>query len=151
MVVNINRELQDELQVFQGDAVLLKGKKRRETVCICVPSDDIPRTTIRMSRAVRDNLSCKLGDIITLLPAKDMKFGQHVLIAVFKDSVEGFEGDLYETFIKPYFLEAYRPVYEGDVFTCRAAMRAVDFKIMKTFFFLISVFFIFLFIYFLSA
>jgi transitional endoplasmic reticulum ATPase len=32
-VVSINPEKMEELQLFKGDTVLLKGKKRRDTVC----------------------------------------------------------------------------------------------------------------------
>ena len=32
-------------------------------------------------------------------------------------------------FLKPYFVEAYRPVHKGDIFTVQAAMRTVEFKV----------------------
>ena len=35
-VVALSQEKMDELQLFRGDTVLLKGKRRRETVCVCV-------------------------------------------------------------------------------------------------------------------
>jgi transitional endoplasmic reticulum ATPase len=34
--------------------------------------------------------------------------------------------------LKPYFLEAYRPVKKGDTFLARGAMRAVEFKVIET-------------------
>jgi hypothetical protein len=39
--------------------------------------------------------------------------------------------NLYEAFLKPYFLESYCPVRKGDVFVCRN-MRAVEFKVLDT-------------------
>ena len=27
----------DELKIFKGDAVILKGKKRKDTICIALP------------------------------------------------------------------------------------------------------------------
>ncbi len=35
-----------------------------------------------------------------------------------------------QTFLKPYFLEAYRPVRKDDLFLVRGGMRAVEFKVM---------------------
>jgi transitional endoplasmic reticulum ATPase len=49
-----------------------------------------------------------------------------------EDTLEGVTGNLFEVFLKPYFLEAYRPVRKGDLFVVRAAMRAVEFKVVET-------------------
>ncbi|KAG8131351.1 putative Transitional endoplasmic reticulum ATPase protein, partial [Naja naja] len=46
----------DELQLFRGDTVLLKGKKRREAVCIVLSDDSCSDEKIRMNRVVRNNL-----------------------------------------------------------------------------------------------
>lgn len=54
----------DELQLFRGDAVLLKGKRRRETVCIVLSDDTAPDDKIRINRCVRNNLRIRLGDIV---------------------------------------------------------------------------------------
>ncbi len=54
----------DELQLFRGDTVLLKGKKRRETVCIVLSDDTCSDEKVRMNRVVRNNLRVRLGDVI---------------------------------------------------------------------------------------
>lgn len=35
-------------------------------------------------------------------------------------------------YLKPYFLEAYRPIHEKDVFVVRGGMRAIEFKVVET-------------------
>lgn len=50
----------------------------------------------------------------------------------FDDSVEGLTGNLFEVFLKPYFLEAYRPVRKGDTFLAKGASRSVEFKVVET-------------------
>ena len=35
-------------------------------------------------------------------------------------------------YLKPYFLEAYRPIRKGDLFVARGGMRAVEFKVVDT-------------------
>eukprot|EP00731_Ephydatia_muelleri_P018210 Em0011g250a len=42
------------------------------------------------------------------------------------------DSNLFDVFLKPYFLEAYRPVHKGDVFLVRGGMRAVEFKVVET-------------------
>lgn len=54
----------DELQLFRGDTVLMKGKKRRETVCIVLSDDSCSDEKVRMNRVVRNNLRVRLGDVI---------------------------------------------------------------------------------------
>lgn len=34
--------------------------------------------------------------------------------------------------MKPYFLEAYRPIHKDDTFIVRGGMRAVEFKVVGT-------------------
>lgn len=54
----------DELQLFRGDTVLIKGKKRRDTVCIALTEDTVPDDKVRMNRVVRRNLRVRLGDVV---------------------------------------------------------------------------------------
>ena len=57
----------DELQLFRGDTVLLKGKRRRETVCIVLSDDTCSDDKIRINRCVRNNLRVRLGDVVRYL------------------------------------------------------------------------------------
>lgn len=43
-----------------------------------------------------------------------------------------FHRNLFEVFLKPYFLEAYRPIHKDDNFIVRGGMRAVEFKVVET-------------------
>lgn len=61
----------DELQLFRGDTVLMKGKKRRETVCIVLSDDTCSDEKVRMNRVVRNNLRVRLGDVIRWVKAND--------------------------------------------------------------------------------
>jgi transitional endoplasmic reticulum ATPase len=40
----------DELQLFRGDTVLLKGKKSKDTVCIVLADDETEDGNIRMNK-----------------------------------------------------------------------------------------------------
>merc|ERR1712168_517132 len=131
-VVALSQAKMDELQLFRGDTVLLKGKKRRETVCIVLSDDSIGNDKIRLNRVVRNNLRVRLGDIVAIQACPDVKYGSKIHVLPIDDTVEGITGNLFEVYLKPYFLEAYRPVYKGDVFLVRGGMRAVEFKVIET-------------------
>merc|ERR1719283_583937 len=121
----------EELQLFRGDTVLIKGKKRKETVCIAIANDETEDNKIRMNKVIRKNLGVKLGDVVSLHNAGEVKYGERIHVLPFSDTVEGITGNLFETFLKPYFQESYRPVKKGDYFLVRGGFRPVEFKVVQ--------------------
>ena len=85
---------------------------------------------IRMNRVVRNNL--RLGDVVAVQSCPDVKYGERIHVLPIDDTVEGLTGNWFEVFLKPYFLEAYRPIHGGDTFIVRGGMRAVEFKVVET-------------------
>jgi transitional endoplasmic reticulum ATPase len=81
---------------------------------------------------VRQNLRVRLGDIVSVHACTDIKYGKRIHVLPIDDTIEGITGNLFEVFLKPYFLEAYRPVRKGDTFLVRGGMRAVEFKVVET-------------------
>ena len=49
-VVCLSAAKMEELQLFRGDTVLLKGKKGHDTVCIVLSDDDTSDANIRMNK-----------------------------------------------------------------------------------------------------
>jgi len=132
-VVTMSPEKMEELQLFRGDTVLLKGKRKKETVCIVLSNDDaVNNDKIGMNRVVRQNLRVRLGDIVGVQACPDVKYGKRIHVLPIDDTVEGLTGSIFDVYLKPYFLEAYRPVCKGDLFQVRGGMRAVDFKVVET-------------------
>lgn len=131
-VVAIHPSTMETLQLFRGDTVLLKGKKRRDTVCIVLHDDTVEETKIRMNKVVRNNLRVRLGDVISIHACPDVKYGKRIHVLPIDDTIEGLSGNLFDLFLKPYFLEAYRPVRKNDTFLVRGAMRTVEFKVVET-------------------
>lgn len=64
----------ETLQLFRGDTVLVKGKKRKDTVLIVLADDDLDDGSARMNRVVRHNLRVKHGDIVTVHACPDIKY-----------------------------------------------------------------------------
>jgi len=131
-VVALSQAKMDELELFRGDSVLLKGKKRKETVCIVLSDDTVSTDKIRMNRVVRNNLRLRLGDVVSVSSCSDIKYGKRIHVLPIDDTIEGLTGNWFEVYLKPYFLEAYRPIHKHDTFIVRGGMRAVEFKVIET-------------------
>ncbi|KAI9304733.1 transitional endoplasmic reticulum ATPase [Cunninghamella echinulata] len=131
-VITLSTATMETLQLFRGDTVLVKGKKRKDTVLIVLADDDVEDNKARINKVVRNNLRLRLGDIISVHPCPDIKYGKRIHVLPIDDTVEGLTGNLFDTYLKPYFLEAYRPVRKGDLFLVRGGMRAVEFKVVET-------------------
>ncbi|CAM5169604.1 unnamed protein product [Eretmochelys imbricata] len=130
-IVSLSQTKMEELHLFRGDTVLLKGKKRRETVCIVLTDDSCHSEKIRMNRVTRNNLRVRLGDVVSIQACPDVKYGKRIHVLPIDDTIVGLTGNLFEVYLKPYFLEAYRPVHKGDIFLVRGGMRAVEFKVVE--------------------
>jgi transitional endoplasmic reticulum ATPase len=130
-VVNISPAKMEELKLFKGDTVLLKGKKGRDTVCIVLVDESCDDAQIRMNRVVRKNLRVRLGDIVSIHAKEDVQYTKKVHILPLDDTIEGVTGNLFDVYLKPYFLEAYRPIRKGDLFLVRQAMHPVEFKVVE--------------------
>jgi transitional endoplasmic reticulum ATPase len=91
-IVCLSQAKMDELQLFRGDTVLLKGKRRKETVCIVLSDETCPNEKIRMNRVVRNNLRVRLSDIVSIQSCPDVKYGKRVHILPIDDTVEGLTG-----------------------------------------------------------
>lgn len=131
-VVALSQAKMDELELFRGDTVIIKGPKRRETVCIVLIEENTSNERIRMNRCIRNNLRVRLGDLISIQACPDVKYGKRIHVLPIDDTVEGITGSLFDNYLKPYFQEAYRPVHKGDLFVVRGGLRAIEFKVVET-------------------
>jgi len=130
-VVCLSAAKMEELQLFRGDTVLLKGKKGRDTVCIVLADDETEDVNIRMNKVIRKNLRVRLGDVVSISSCEDVPYCKKVHILPLDDTIEGVSGNLFEVYLKPYFMEAYRPLKKGDLFLVRQAMHPVEFKVVE--------------------
>lgn len=143
-VISMSSTTMEKLELFRGDTVLVKGKKRRDTTLIVLADDECEDSKVRLNKGknllerffdhlvARRNLRVRLGDIVNVQPCPDIKYGKRIHVLPFDDSVEGVTGNLFDVYLKPYFLDAYRPVRKGDTFLVRGGMRAVEFKVVET-------------------
>lgn len=127
-----------ELKIFKGSPIIIKGKKRKETIVVPIIDPKLDSEKIRMNKVVRKNLRVRLGDVVTIKPLEQVNQSNHtevqnltkIHVLPFDDSIEGITGDLTTTFLIPYFKDAYRPVKKNDYFLVRGGFKAVEFKVL---------------------
>ncbi|KAL8445520.1 hypothetical protein Emag_005095 [Eimeria magna] len=142
-VVALNPSRMQELQIFRGDTVLLRGKMRHDTVCVVLADQDLDEGKIRLNKVVRKNLRVRLGvqpffvlrcgmhaDMVHVSACADCPYGKRIHVLPLDDTIEGITGNLFEIYLKPYFMEAYRPVRKNDLFLVRGGFRPVEFKVV---------------------
>ncbi|KAI4965242.1 hypothetical protein ZWY2020_054963 [Hordeum vulgare] len=120
-----------KLSLFKGDTVLLKGKRRHSTVCMALPDDTCEEHKMRINKVARSNLRVRIADVVSVHLCHDVKYARRVHILPVDDTVEGIAGNLFDAYLKPYFVDAFRPVHKGDLFLVRGGMRSVEFKVME--------------------
>jgi len=129
--IYLNSKKIEELKLFRGDTVLIKGKKRKDTVSITMTDDSCDENKIRLNDVIRKNIGVKIGDIITVHAFSDLKFGKRIHVVPFEDSILDLKKDLFEDFLKPYFLDSYRPIKKGDTFKIKNEEKSVEFKVVE--------------------
>ncbi|KAF7028778.1 hypothetical protein CFC21_040644 [Triticum aestivum] len=130
-VCNLHPETMEKLSIYKGDIVLLKGKRRHNTVYVALPDDTCEGHKLRINKVARSNLRVRIADVVSVHLCHDAKFGRRVHILPLDDTVEGIAGNLFDAYLKLYFLDAYRPLHKGDLFLVRGGMRSVEFKVME--------------------
>jgi transitional endoplasmic reticulum ATPase len=134
-VVALHSAKMEDLGLFRGDTVLLTasfaGQPRKQSVAIVLGDNTCEAPKIRLNLTMRKNLCVDCGGSVMIFLATDIKYGKHIHVQPIDDTVEGISGNLVDIFLKPYFVEAYRPVSKGDIFTCQGAGRQAKFKVTE--------------------
>lgn len=123
-----------ELGLFKGDPVLLRGKRRKTTIAIALQEsgNDLDDSKIRMGKVMRDNLKLRIGDIAVVNVSAQTPNLTKIHILPYADTIEGLTGDFAQTYLVPYFKDAFRPVHKGDSFIVRGNFKPVEFRIVAT-------------------
>jgi transitional endoplasmic reticulum ATPase len=79
----------ESLSIFTGDVVLLKGKRRRSTLCIAITDDTCEEHKMKINKVVRSNLRVRIADVVSVHQCHDAKYGRRVHILPVDDTIEG--------------------------------------------------------------
>ena len=123
--VQLSQAKMSELKIFKGDAIFIKGKKRKETLVVALIDNKLDEGKIRINKTIRKNLRIRLGDVVQIRAAGEVPNLTKIHILPIEDTIEGLSGDLTKTYLIPYFKDAYRPVKKGDLFVVRGNFKPV--------------------------
>jgi transitional endoplasmic reticulum ATPase len=104
-VVGMTESAMEDMGIFDGDTVAIKGKRGKKTVATVamIPDTDVSALDASVVKATKDGTYCgaigmthdamknagvRAGDAVTVAPAPDVKFGKAVLILPYVDSME---------------------------------------------------------------
>ncbi|KAK3170470.1 hypothetical protein Dsin_020707 [Dipteronia sinensis] len=93
-VIALHPNIMEELGLFRGDAILIKGKRRRETVCLADYDETCEASKIRMNKVARSNLRVRLGDMVSVHFCSNIKYGERIHVLPLDDTIEGIDGNL---------------------------------------------------------
>ena len=63
-------------------------------------------------------VSCSIRLCVLAAQCSDVKYGKRIHVLPIDDTIEGITGNLFDAYLKPYFLEAYRPVRKVREHSC---------------------------------
>ena len=146
-VVGLTGAAMEEMGLFEGDTVSIKGKRGKKTMASVVVLDQSDVTSlsdgssesiaIGMSGDAMRNAGVRAGDKVTVVPAPNVKFGKAVLILPTAESLKlaGVEnmadGNLFDDYLKPYFQGKFRTLYRGDSFHINGPLGELEFRCVE--------------------
>ena len=144
-VVCLTEDAMEEMGLFEGDTVSIKGKRGKKTVASIALIDASDASTLMdgsgkalsklgMTPDAMKNAGVRAGDTVTLVPAPNVKFGKAVLILPYEDSLSQAgvdkmeDANLFDDYIKPYFEGKFRSIHRGDSFTIDGPLGKLEFQ-----------------------
>jgi transitional endoplasmic reticulum ATPase len=112
IVVYLNPSTLESEGIFRGDSVLIANGESF-SLAIALTNETLDPNSISMNHVLRYNCNVRAGESVTLTPAFDAPYGKAVRVLPTRETLDDFTGNLFETFVRPYFLESYRPVTKG--------------------------------------
>jgi len=77
------------------DVILLKGKRRCDTVCMALSDKEYGEGNILIGKVARSNFRVRLVDVVSVHPCHDARYGPRVHVLPLDDTIEGLLGDLF--------------------------------------------------------
>lgn len=121
------------LGLKEGDAVrILSSAKKSVYARVARAVQNAPVSNVLMSRALRVNLCCYLGQIVLVEKAQNLPIATSVQVAPIEDTIEGIDGNFlnYLKKSKSYNFESL-PVQTEMVLPVRALGRIIEFVVVK--------------------
>lgn len=114
----------------RNDYVLIRGKKKKESVYYIREINTKPKTCI-ISKESRTNLRIRLGDFIKVYNIEEIDCIKQVEMFPVEDTIVGLTGNIFDAFLKDFLSGNGVPLSVGNIYVTRSGGRAVEFKVVK--------------------
>ena len=147
-VVGMTEDALEEMGLFEGDTVSIKGKRGKKTIASVALVEDSDASALTdgsgkslfklgMSVDAMKNAGVRAGDTVTVVPAPNVKFGKAILVLPYKESLDQAgidsveDANLFEDYIQPYFEGKFRSLHRGDSFTIDGPAGKLEFQCVE--------------------
>lgn len=144
-MVGLTPSSMEQLGLFEGDTVFIKGKRGRKTMASVAAIEETSvqmlaggsssdSVAMAMSKDGLKNAGVRAGDSVSVTAAPHVKFGKSVYILPFTESVSSLDldkVDLFEEYLKPYFGGNFRTLYRGDSFHVDGKCGPIEFQVVE--------------------
>jgi len=139
-VVGMSSSAMEDMSLFDGDTVSIKGKRGKKTMATVATMDDTDvlekGASLGMSADTMKNAGVRAGDSVTIVAAPDVKFGKAALILPYADSLasanlESEDNIIFEDYLRPYFEGKFRTLHRGDSFHIDGPKGILEFQCVE--------------------
>ena len=95
----LNEKKMKELEIYNGDPVLVKGKRRNKTLLIAIRENNQEEQKVAFNKVVRNNLRVKLGDLCTVSSVNECPNLKKIHVLPYADTIEGITGNIAQTYL----------------------------------------------------
>ncbi len=140
-VVSLRSEDMTLLGAYIGDIMMLTSKSEglfcvgsssKKAIAICLKSDSVVEKHIQMNRVMKRNLGIQWNDKVSIAAFPEVQYATQVTMQPMARSIKGKVDHLDETYLRPYFQDAYRPIGMNEIYTIHGAQGDIEFKVVDT-------------------
>ncbi|KAM0714620.1 hypothetical protein Q7P37_009916 [Cladosporium fusiforme] len=121
----------ETMKLCHGDLVYVTSNKREKTMLVSIIDDGLEDGFVHMNWVARENLGVRLGDTVTVDRCLDAKYLKRGVILPMADTFGDITSSPFDLFLAPYFYATFRPLRQGDVFTCNVETGQPQFRVVE--------------------
>ncbi|KAI6788290.1 hypothetical protein KC361_g9129 [Hortaea werneckii] len=130
-ILALSANTMEKIPLSHGDVAFVASQTGRKPLLVCLIDEDLDDGFVLMNRVVRCNLDADTGGLVDIWPCSRLRYLERTVVLLLGGNFECPTGSMFDSFLAPYFHEAYRPLRQGDNFTCSAEIGTAAFKVAE--------------------
>lgn len=129
--IGIGMSVARRYKVKDNNYLLVRGKGRRESILIVKILDIDQKSVVYLSKHARNNLRVRIQDFCKVENCTSLKKVVSAVIRPIYDTIKNVKGNIFDTYLVPYFDKPLMPISKGDIFSVTKGVITVDFKVLE--------------------